>query len=421
MHQFSRRLIGIAVLILLAVSGLNYSYYGYSMLFPVEGEFINRNGDIAGGDFLVFYNAAVMTLTGSASAVWDHSTFATNLLNIYGEKINQLNFFNPPVALLMWAPFGLLHHIHALWLWTALPLIALGWLIFRLTYSWLATGLTLIAPLTAYTAGAGQTGIVYAVLMAGFMLAHERHPTKAGGIVAMVAIKPHLALAMPFCLLIDRNWRALTAMVATVTILSAAISLVFGFGIWISFFEGIRSHSGTFFQSNNVAFDRAPSILMFALKLGASNKVAWCIQIVCSLTTLFLLALTWRSTDDSLYRAFALALAICLLTPKIMHYDAMVLLVPIAMLVPSIVRGTAEISLVLLAILIWYLPFFEPTFKALDYHPGALVFFTGLIIITGKTFQSPVVKESTTSLQTCLDSKSSPCMTEIFKKKRTDD
>ncbi len=395
-QQSTRRLIGFAVVIMFAASGLIYSHYGYSMLFPVEDEFINRNGDIAGGDFLVFYNAAVMTLNGTASAVWNHSVFEANLLKIYGQNINQLHFFNPPVALLMWAPFGFLHHSHALWLWTALPLIVLGWLIFRLTNSWLATGLTLIAPLTAYTAGAGQTGIVYAALMAGFMLTCERHPARTGGIAALVAIKPHLALAMPFCLLIDRNWRALTAMAATAIMLSAVVSLVFGFGIWISFIEGIRYHSGTFFQTANPAFDRTPSFLMLALKLGASNMAAWSIQIVCGLATLLMLALTWRSADDPLYRAFALALTICLLTPKILHYDVMVLLVPIAMLIPRIERGTAEMSLILLAILIWYLPFFEPAFKTLGYHPGALLFFTALIVITLRSLPVSFAKQSTT-------------------------
>ncbi len=396
MHQSTQRLMGFVVVILLATPSLIYSYYGYGVLFPVEGEFINRNGDIAGGDFLVFYNAAVMTLEGAASAVWDHSAFEASLLNIYGEKINQLHFFNPPVALLMWAPFGLLHHIHALWLWTALPLIILGWLIFRLTDSWLAAGLTVLSPLTTYTAVAGQTGIIYAALMAGFMLTYERHPTKAGSIAVLVAIKPHLALAMPFCLLIDRNWRALTAMAATAIMLSTIVSLVFGFDIWLSFVEGIRYHSDSFFQAANPIFDRAPSFLMLALKFGASNVVAWSIQILCCLATLLMLTLTWRSTDDSLYRAFALALSICLLTPKIMHYDAMVLLVPIAMLIPRIERGTSEISLMLLAVLIWYLPFFEPTFKALDYHPGALVFFTGLIVITVRSLPGTFAKQSTT-------------------------
>ena len=393
-RQSIQRLLGFGVIAILASAGLIYSHYGYSMLFPVEGEFINRNGDIVGGDFLVFYNAAVMTLQGDAAAVWDHSAFEANLLKIYGQEIHRLYFFNPPTALFTWLPLGLLHHTHALWVWTALPLIILGWLIFRLTGSWLATGLTLIAPLTAYTAGAGQTGILFAALMAGFMLTCERYQTSSGGIAALVAFKPHLALAMPVCLFIDRKWRALTTLAAVTITLSALASLVFGFGIWISFFEGIRHHSGTFFQAANPAFDRTPSFLMLAVKLGANNSMAWFIQIVCSLAALLMFILTWRSTDDSLYKAFALALAICLLTPKILHYDAMVLLIPIAMLIPRIERGTAELSLIVLSALIWHLPFFEPGFKNLGYHPGALLFFFGLIIITVRTIPSTLTWQS---------------------------
>ena len=408
-QESTRRWIGIATIFALAVSGLVHSHLSYSTLFPVEGAFINRDGDIAGGDFLVFYNAAVMTLAGTATDVWDHSVFDANLLKIYGQKINQLHFLHPPVALIMWAPLGFLHHSHALWLWTALPLIGLGWLIFRLTASGLATGLTLIAPLISFTAGSGQTGIVYAVLMAGFMLTCERYPARNGGIAALVAIKPHLAVAMPFCLLIDLNWRALAAMAATTILLSAFVSLIFGFGIWTAFIEGIRYHSVEFFQAANLSFDRTPSFLMLALKLGANDFVAWSIQVVCGLATLLMLALAWRPVNDPLYRAFALALAICLLTPKILHYDATVLLVPIAMLIPRIERGTAEMSLILLSVLIWYLPFFEPAFKALGYHPGALLFFIGLIVITVKSLQSNCSKESTTTLKTGLESKPSPC------------
>ena len=397
-QQSIQRLLGIAAIIVLVVSGLIYSRYGYSMLFPVDGEFVNHIGDIAGGDFLVFYNAAVMTVKGSAGAVWDPPAFDAHLLKIYGQKIDQLHFFNPPVALLIWAPLGFLKHSHALWLWTALPLVTLGWLIYRLTGSLLATGLTLIAPLTAYSAGAGQTGIVYAALMAGFLLCHQRYPARAGSIAALVAIKPHLALAMPFCLLIDRNWRALLSMAITAVVLVALASLIFGFGIWGSFVEGIRYHSGEFFHAANPSFDRTPSVLMLALKLGAGDTVAWTAQVMCSLATLGLLALIWRSANDLVHQAFALALAICLLTPKIMHYDAMVLLVPIAMLTPRIERRTADVGLVILSILIWCLPFLEPGFRAIGYHPGALVFFAGLVFVAVRSQPLAVNQTATGSL-----------------------
>ena len=105
MQQSARRLLSIAVMIVFAVSGLIYSRYGYGMLFPVDGQFINHNGDIAGGDFLVYFNVAVMTMRGAAGSVWDHAAFDAHLFELYGQKITQLHFFNPPPALLIWKKF----------------------------------------------------------------------------------------------------------------------------------------------------------------------------------------------------------------------------------------------------------------------------------------------------------------------------
>ena len=108
MRQPYGRVLGIAALILFAVSGIIYSKFGYSMLFPSQGPYINHKGDITGGDFLVFYNAAAMTLKGAAKSVWDHGVFEAQLQQIYGQEILKLHFFNPPPALLLWTPFGLL-------------------------------------------------------------------------------------------------------------------------------------------------------------------------------------------------------------------------------------------------------------------------------------------------------------------------
>ena len=93
----------------------------------------------------------------------------------------------------------------------------------------------------------------------------------------------------------------------------------------------------------------------------------------------------WRTAEDPLHRAFGLALAICLLNPKVLHYDAAVLLIPIAMLIARLERGTVELSYLLLAIFVWCLPYWEPAFKAIGAHPGALVLFAGMILTTVKS------------------------------------
>ena len=385
MQQPAHRLIGIVILIALTVSGLIYSRYGYSMLFPAGHEFINHNGDIAGGDFLVFYNAAVMTIEGAAQFVWDHAAFDASLMNIYGQEITRLHFFNPPTALPLWAPLGYLHHVHALWLWTLLPLLALGWFIYKLTGSVIATLLTVIAPLTAYTAGGGQTGILFAALMAGFALGLQRNPAGIGTVAALFTIKPHLAIAMPFCFLIERNWRALAIMASVVAVMSIFVTLAFGFGVWKAFIDGIRFHSGEFFHAANPTFDRSPSMLMLMLRLGAGATDAWIAQIGFSLAALLLLTVIWRGTEDALYRVLSVAIAVCLLTPKILHYDLMVLLVPVAMLSARVVHGEIDWSLLPFVVFIYWLPYFEPAFRVIGFHPGAPILFAALVAIAFKS------------------------------------
>ena len=195
-----------------------------------------------------------------------------------------------------------------------------------------------------------------------------------------MTIKPHLAFAMPVCFLVDRNWRALAAMTLWTLAACAAVTALLGLQVWITFIDGVRHHSGEFFSATNPTFDRSPSMLLFLLRLGAGETLAWSAQILISLASLAMLVVIWRSAEDPLHRAFGLALAICLLNPKVLHYDAAILLIPIAMLIARIERGTAELSFVLLAIFVWCLPYLEPAFNAIGFHPGALVLFAGMIV-----------------------------------------
>jgi hypothetical protein len=385
MNATAGKLAGMAVLIVLIASGVIYSRYGYSMLLAADGGFTNRLGDIAGGDFLVFYTAAAMTLKGAALDVWNHAAYEAEMLAIYGSNDLPLYFFNQPVALLLWAPFGLLDHLHALWVWTALPLLALAVVIQRLTGSLLAAGLAVISPLAAFTAGTGQTGILFAALLGLFMLHHQQRPASAGIAAALWTIKPHLALAMPFAMLLDRNWRGLAAMTAAVLAMALVTTAIFGFGIWQSFIDGIRFHAGEFFHAGNPNFDRNPSIMFLMLRLGASPEFAWAAQVSAAGVALVLFSVAWRQDLDPAERVLTLSLLVFLLTPKVMHYDAVIMVIPMAMMVPRLVAGTADWMLVGLLLPVWCLPYLEPVFRSIGFHPGGLWFLLGLALIAWRS------------------------------------
>ena len=381
----AKKLIGILTLIVMIASGLIYSRYGYSMLFATDGEFINRLGDIAGGDFLVFYTAATMTLKGAALDVWNHAIYEAHMLRIYGKQDLPLYFFNQPVSLLLWAPLGFLHHIHALWLWTALPLVAFALALYRLTGSWLAAGLAVISPLTAFTAGAGQTGILFAFLLAVYLLAYDRRPAVSGFSAAIWTIKPHLALAMPIAMLLDRNWRAFAGMTIAVFAIVLLTTVIFGFSIWPTFIDGIRYHAGESFHAANPNFDRSSSVLLLMLRLGATIDMAWIAQFAVSAVALALFTFVWRNSTEPVERAFALGFLVCLLTPKVMHYDMVILVVPMVMLIPRLLDATADWTLAGLSLPIWCLPYLEPVFKTMGFHPGSLWFLAGLGLIAWRS------------------------------------
>jgi hypothetical protein len=385
MHEKTRRRWRVVVITILAVSAITHGSVVLMTFFPAPESVTNRLGAVSGGDFLVFYTAAVMTLKGAANEVWNPAVFDAQLYGLFGYKITSLEFFYPPVALLLWAPFALFPFKYALWLWVALPLIAFGWCIYRLTHHWLATILTLIAPLTVYTAGAGQTGILFAALTAAFVINLERKPILSGSIASLFVVKPHLAPAILICLLVDRNWRAFGVLVTVALALIATVTGLFGLEIWFSFMKGISFHADEVFDFRNRTFDRSLSIQLFMLRLGASSLVAWSTQAIVSLVTAGLLIKIWREAADPMQRLFALSLAICLLSPKILHYDAVVLLIPIAMVIARLEGGTAEWSFVLLSMTIWVLPLLVPLFKTLGFNPVGPVLFVGMVLVFFKS------------------------------------
>ena len=394
------RVLSLGAIVFFLLSCLAYGQYALGMLVPAGEGFDNHTGKTAGGDFLVFYNAAVMTIDGNAAAVWNHAAFEASLAEVFGRQVRYLHFFNPPVGLLLWWPFGYLSFFPALWLWTLLPAAGLAWCLKRLTKSWFAAMLCTAAPLMTYNAGAGQTGAFFAMALALLVLHLDRRPAFAGGVGALYVLKPHLAVALPICLAIEGRWRAFFAMgMVTAALLLVSLGL-FGPEVWHAFFKGIGHHSGEIFSKGTPLFDRSPSLLLGALQMGLPAVGAWTVQVVGSVLALVMGLYVWRNSNDQLLKLFALTLTICLLTPKIMHYDLPVLLIPIAFVIARLEAGNADPALVILSMVIWVSPFLEPSYREAGYHLGGFALFLALTAIFMKALRladrrhEPLVKSA---------------------------
>ena len=185
-----------------------------------------------------------------------------------------------------------------------------------------------------------------------------------------------------------RNWRALAAMAVLSIALAAAATSLFGFQVWLDFLKGIEHHSQEYFRADVPIYDRTISTVVLSLRFGFSTTAAWAAQILVSLTALFMMVAVWRCSNDTLHRSFALALTICLVSPKLHLYDVAILLVPIAIVIDRLLRAKADLGFVLLAIAIWMIPLLAPVFRVWGFNPGAFILLAGLTLTLVKSMQS---------------------------------
>ena len=352
------------VLVFLA-TGLVSAWFGYRTLIPVDSTLVNTHGEIVGGDFPVFH------AVGAAVAAGDTT-------NLYGPA---LPYLYPPPTLFLWAPFGELSYLHALWLWSAIMVLGMAWCAWRLAGHWMAAVFAVVSPLTVNAVATGQTGVLLAILMSLGLISLKSRPVRAGGLLGLLAIKPHLAIALPFCLAAGRHWRAMTGAFLAVLFLTIGTTLVFGVDIWTDFLNGVNEHSGGFFDRTNKHWARIPSVLISISRLADSTAIGWIAQIVASVFALGASVFVWRTTDDRLLRVTALALATILVTPKVMDYDLVILMLPVSVAVGDVIKGRKLPGLFGIGLLFWCFNYLSSVSTAFGWHPGPFVFAAVLVYV----------------------------------------
>ena len=103
--------------------------------------------------------------------------------------------------------------------------------------------LLLLAPAVTANIWTGQNGFLVAALLVGGLIQLDRRPILAGVLFGMLTIKPQLGLLLPIMLVLTGRWRTIGAAVATVVVLFAATSLVFGLEVWTAYIQDAHADS----------------------------------------------------------------------------------------------------------------------------------------------------------------------------------
>jgi glycosyl transferase family 87 len=197
-------------------------------------------------DFIEYWSASRLLLAGKNP----YSTEELTLLQrpLTGSE-TPLIMWNPPWALSLLLPFGLLEYSTSRWLWLILNL---GLLLFSARWlwncyvrwqgsPWLSTCATLLLAVTflpgAVVLSLGQIGPVVLMGIVAFLsLVRREQYFKAGAMTLVIALKPHLLFLFWIFLLLwvlrTHRW---------VLVAGAALALIFGAGLPLFFYSDLIS------------------------------------------------------------------------------------------------------------------------------------------------------------------------------------
>ena len=305
------------------------------------------DGAVVITDFATVWAAAVRTLTGDPALVYDHALHEA----YYAQLIDRppasgLTFGYPPTAFLVFAPVGLLPYGPALGLYLAVG-IALWFAALRAIVRDTPTALAMALAFggASQTLLLGQNGFLTAAALAGGLALLPRRPVLAGVLFGLLAVKPHLGLALALFLLVRRDWPAIGAAVATLAAMVTVTLVLWGPGLWADYLIASR-------EIAEIVASRTDTIIggkmqsVVALTIGfLPLGQALAVHAVFALATLGLMLVVLMRRPAFAVQAAAMIAASVLVTPYSFLYDCTMLTAAAAFLLTTKLERTERMVL----------------------------------------------------------------------------
>lgn len=299
--------------------------------FVIALALFNNISHVRQMDFISFWAAGKLTLTGDVSAAYDitaHHKVQLALARFDG----LMPFAYPPPFLLVVTPFALLPYAASAIIWVVL------------TFALYIIAVRQFSPFAGWTAAAfppvlvngiiGQNGLLTgAIFISGAMML-KQHPVRAGLVLGCLVIKPHLAVLLPVALIAGRHWAAFAGAAASSVGLVLIALLTFGIESYTAFIDQIPLFSAIA-AKGLVGWHKMASVFASLRLLGVGAGLAWGGHILVGGASALAVWLVWRSQADMDAKVAVLAAASVLISPYIYLYDTVLLALPFVWLARS--------------------------------------------------------------------------------------
>ena len=340
-----------------------------------------KTGDPLGGDFVSFYAASKLALSGHAADAWHPALHAAAEDSLFKGPHGYLAFFYPPPYLLICWPLALLPYPVALLTWIVLTLAAA---LAGVKYYFRTIAPDVRAPilvLIAYPAvwinmGCGQNGaLTLAIFTLGFSLLDKR-PIVAGLALGFLVIKPQLAIVLPFvfCLAaLARPALGKTIFAGGMGALGLCLVslLIFGTAGFTAFLQNSTYARETL---NRGLVDPAimqstyAALRLLRVPMGLAYVAQGLVSSVVLTLTCYT-AFTCKPNGPAL--GALIVSATLLVTPFLLDYDLLIAALPMGWLVMSGARSGSRPWEKLIVLLVFILPLFSRKLAMLWHLPIA--------------------------------------------------
>lgn len=282
------------------------------------------------GDFMAFWSAGRAALDGHVAQVHEQDSLWPLQQAIAPDAKFYAPWNSPPTFLLIVSVLALAPYPVAASGFLIVTALLFGWAIRRFLPDGRAMLFPATAPAVIYQIGTVQAGMLIAGVSGLALHWLDKRPRLAGALVALLAIKPHLAILWPLFLALSGRWRAFAAAAVAAIAFVALAGLVFGFDSYARWFESLAS-SQRLISEQRVTTPAYASLYANLLGLGAPHALAIGLQAISAAAAVLAACVVFRGGDRNLSGA-ALCAATLLVSPYLFFYDFTLLLIGAALL-----------------------------------------------------------------------------------------
>jgi hypothetical protein len=278
---------------------------------------------VLGRDFLNLWMYGRALLDVDPARFYDIATYNGELARLLGAGYPGQNWPNPPTALVVMAPFGLLAYFPALIAWFAVGLLAFYLAGRREVSDARILLVVLLSPAALLCVISGQSSFLTTAALLAIFASLDKRPVIAGVLIGLLTVKPQLGVLFPFALIASERWRVfLWAAVTTLALIAISVALGGQEGWHEYIVKALPLQREVLGDSAGTAMPFHPTVFMNVRGL-VGNRIGEAIQLGFAIAAVTAVAAAFhyrRRSDPRLLQALFFACTVCA-TPYMGAYD----------------------------------------------------------------------------------------------------